>query len=100
MEIEITLKGQDALDYLKYLESKKDEVEVIEPTKSKKRYKTFNFWNEDDVKMIEYCATTTTPSHRTFDYLKRKLPSNLTDDAITSKVYSLGYRVVKGLICQ
>lgn len=99
MEIIITLKGQDALDYLKYLETKKDEVKVKE-SKSKKRYKTFNFWNEDDIKMIEYCATTSTPSHRTYDYLKRKLPSILTDDAITSKVYSLGYRVVKGLICQ
>lgn len=87
MEITITLKGEEALEYLKQLKNKEKQI-------------TTKKWSSDDEKMIEYCATTTTPSHRTYDYLKRKLPSNLTDDAITSKVYSLGYRVVKGIICK
>ncbi|WP_169777747.1 hypothetical protein [Campylobacter curvus] len=58
-------------------------------------------WTTFDENLIAYCGAGTSPqSHREFSYLKLKLPKDLSDGAIRSKLKRMGYRIKKGLICK
>lgn len=58
-------------------------------------------WSKSDLNSLEYCCLDSSPpSHKKLSYLRKILPSHISDSAIRSKLYRLGYKIKKGVICK
>lgn len=90
-----------------YDEIEEDKIKPIE-VKSQATSNPFNkvkrgsyhSWSKQDYNSMNYCANTKIASHNTLDYLKRKLPLNISESAIRKKLSMLGYKIKKGRICK
>lgn len=97
-----TVTSSSELKLYEEIQSTVTKPEVIESkieknpfTSSKRSYRK---WTDLELRMIEYCAGTSTPSHNTLDYLKRKVNTSRSEESVVGKLYSLGYKIINGRI--